>query len=171
MTAVTTPRSVVVAHHGSISLSYVQCVPARAIERRTPGRTGMPQPLECLIIGRITTQSPVVVAAVRIAQELRVRRPHTPSGRVLCIILRCVRDRFACGDLPAARSSAIAHAASRQPRGRGRVRRTNEVAERPSATDDDLDLCSWIGGLARVVWCAVRARRQPCTSEEMTVVA
>lgn len=101
-----------------LSLVYSAC---RPVHRTTDARTGMPQPLECLIIGRITTQSPVVVDAVRIAQELRVRRPHTPSG---------VRDRFACGDLPA-RPSTIAHAASRQPRRHGRVRRTNEVAERP----------------------------------------
>lgn len=103
----------------------------------------MPQPLECLIIGRITTQSPVVVDAVRIAQELG--HIHRPAYVIGLRAETCQPDHQ--------------RSLTRQAGAGACDARTKSLSGRSSATDDDLDLCSWIGGLvARVVWCA-RARR------------
>jgi hypothetical protein len=105
--------------------------------------------------------TPVVVAAVRIAQELHVR-PHTrrhPTARPGVI---ASRDAYVVGlraETCQPAPSATAHAASRQPHPRARA--THELNERPSTTDDndddDLDLCSWTRGLAQVPSGVVRA--------------
>lgn len=122
----------------SRSLSYTQCVAARPIvgRRRTPGRTGCAPALECLIIGRITTQSPVVVAAVRITQELRVRprthRRRARPGCLRCVLrCRCLRDRLAFrAETFASPSPTSDRSRRRQPRARA----THELDQRHRPT-------------------------------------